>query len=151
MIKSQNMKKSINKDKIISPLERIKRKDGYILKLINKKNKNYNGFGEVYFSKVNYLKIRAWKLHKQMYSNLFVVKGRFLFAVQKDIKSSTFFRVIIDEKDYKSIFIQPNIWFGFQGLSKKENLLMNLSNIIHNDKESQTISSKKFEFRWNKK
>ena len=118
MIKSQNMKKSINKDKIISPLERIKRKDGYILKLINKKNKNYNEFGEVYFSS-KLLKDKSLKLHKQMFSNLFVVKGRFLFAVQKDIKSSIF-RVIIDEKDYKSIFIQPNIWFGFQGLSKKK-------------------------------
>lgn len=145
------MKININNLNIINPLVKIKRKDGYILKLINHKNKNFNGFGEVYFSKVNFLKIRAWKFHKKMCSNLFVVKGKFLFAIQKDFNEKNFFSIIINDNNHYSLYIPPKIWFGFQGLSKNDNLLMNFSNIIHNEKESKTTSLNTFKFDWKKK
>ena len=46
----------------------------------------------------------------------------------------------------KILFIKPNIWFGFKGLSEN-NSLINISNILHDDKE---VLKKKYDSKLTK-
>ena len=57
-------------------IKRILRSDGgYVDKMIDHTSANFFGFGELYRSKVDYLDVRGWKYHTEMYSNIFVIKA----------------------------------------------------------------------------
>ena len=43
---------------------------GSVGHVIKKNDKNFFGFGEVYYTSIKYNKIRGWKLHKKMIVNL---------------------------------------------------------------------------------
>ena len=66
-------------------LKSIFNSKGNIIKLININSTNYNGFGELYISKINYGKIKGWKKHTKMKMNIFVISGKvqFVFYYEK--------------------------------------------------------------------
>ena len=45
----------------------------------------------------------------------------------------------IGENNYKRLTVSPNIWFGFKGIGKKINLVVNISDIVHDPKESKKL------------
>ena len=47
----------------------ISHPNGNIMKYINKNDKNYLKFGEVYFSWIKKNNFKGWKLHKKMHMN----------------------------------------------------------------------------------
>lgn len=109
---------------------------GNIIKFIKKNDKNYKKFGELYFTwvKNNYLK--GWKFHKKMHMNLTVPVGkiRCMFYDKKTNK-----KIILDLSENKpgTLYVPPKIWFAFQNIDKKkDSLLINFSNIIHNKNET---------------
>jgi dTDP-4-dehydrorhamnose 3,5-epimerase len=123
---------SLNKIKLFK-LKKINIKNGKVLRVLRKTDKNFYKFSECYFSFVSYKKIKAWKKHKKMKMNLIVPVGtvKFIFYCEKIKK---FKKIIIGENNYQRLFVPGGLWFGFQGLSKV-NLILNISNIIHNEKE----------------
>ncbi len=132
-------------------LKKINKKGGYILKLIDKNSFNFNKFGELYLTKNKHLSISAWKLHKKMTCNLFVVKGKFLFAIKDNKDKDRFKRLLISDQNNVILNIFPYTWFGFQGISNDENILMNFSNFIHSDSEMKTKTLDSYNFNWKKK
>ena len=58
----------------------------------------------------------------------------------KDIK--------IGENDYCRLTVKPLIWFGFQGLNKGENLVMNFANIEHDPNEVERKSLSELHYNW---
>ncbi len=145
-----NPKKFKNSLNVIN-LKKINKKGGYILKLIDKNSLNFNNFGELYLTKNKYLSISAWKLHKKMTCNLFVIKGKFLFAIQDNKNKDRFNRFTISDQNNVVLNILPYTWFGFQGISNGENILMNFSNLIHSDLEMKSKSLNYYNFNWKKK
>ncbi len=131
----------------ITKLKKITLKKGNVLKFIDKKDKNFFGFGEVYFSLIKKNKIKAWKKHTKMIMNLTVPIGRVKFVFfnedRKFLKE-----VIVGDKDYKRITVKPGIWFGFKGLSNGVNLVSNFSNIVHESKESTNIEISEIIYKW---
>jgi dTDP-4-dehydrorhamnose 3,5-epimerase len=123
---------SLNKIKLFK-LKKINIKNGKVLRVLRKTDKKFYKFSECYFSFVSYKKIKAWKKHKKMKMNLIVPVGKvkFIFYCEKIKK---FKKIIIGENNYQRLFVPGGLWFGFQGLSKV-NLILNISNIIHNEKE----------------
>ena len=99
------MGKKILKKIKITPLKIIKLSTGDIMRALNKNElKNNWNFGEAYFSKVKFKKIKAWKYHKKMTLNLVVPLGKvkFVFYSKKDKK----FRIIeIGENKYSRLII----------------------------------------------
>ena len=125
---------------------------GKVNKIINYKDIEYQGFQELYFTRINPLKIRGWKMHKKMTSNLLVISGKVLF-VFKDLrkKSETYNeinQITLNSSITKSIIAPPNIWFGFQGLFYKESLICNFSNLMHNDSEVLKKPLNHIKFSW---
>ncbi len=107
---------------------------GDIMRILkNKEVKNWN-FAEAYFSKIKYNKIKAWKYHLKMSLNLVVPMGRVKFVFYFN-KTKNFKVIELGEKKYSRISIPPRIWFGFKGLSKKDSLILSLTNLEHNPNE----------------
>ena len=124
-----------------------KNNNSYILKLINNKSINFQEFGELYISSVNYKEIRGWKYHKKMISNIFILSGKFKFVFF--IEDRNYFKEIrIDEKENNNLYIPPKVWFAFQGLSNGMNSLLNLSNIIHSDDEVINKDINTLSYEW---
>jgi dTDP-4-dehydrorhamnose 3,5-epimerase len=48
------------------------------------------------------------------------------------------------------ITVPPGIWFGFQGLSQPQSLVLNIANIEHNPSEVENADLKAFKFDWAK-
>ena len=78
-------KKLLDKIKT-TPLKIIKLPTGNIMRVLKKnESKNWN-FGEAYFSKIKFNKIKAWKYHLKMTLNLAVPQGKvkFVFYSERD-------------------------------------------------------------------
>ena len=107
---------------------------GNVQHFLRSDESSFNGFGEAYFSFIEKGKIKGWKLHTRMTMNLVVPVGEVGFVFY--VESNSSFQVIkIGTNNYKRLTVPPNIWFGFKGLGLYSNLVVNLSNIIHDPSE----------------
>jgi len=135
---------SLDKIKILDSIK-INHNKGDIFKIITKNDHGFDNFEEVYASSVKYNQIKAWKLHKKMTLNLVVLIGSVKFVFYDNNQFSSY---IIGEDNYKRIVVPPNIWFGFKGLSKSLNLVINVANLIHHDQEVVREDINKFQYDW---
>ena len=120
---------------------------GDIMRILkNKEVKNWN-FAEAYFSKIKYNKIKAWKYHLKMSLNIVVPMGRVKFVFYFN-KNKNFKVIELGEKKYSRISIPPRIWFGFKGLSKKDSLILSLTNLEHNPNEVLRCKKNEIKFNW---
>ena len=142
-------KKILNKIKI-TPLQIIKSPLGNVMHVLKKKELKNWSFGEAYFSEVEPKKIKAWKRHKEMTLNLIVPKGEIRFVLFDDSTNtqSQFQEVILSKKNYHRLTIPPMIWVGFQGLSRKNSMLLNIANLMHDPKEVDRKNINEIEFDW---
>tara|TARA_Y100000590_G_scaffold433281_1_gene550186 strand:- start:1923 stop:2348 length:426 start_codon:yes stop_codon:yes gene_type:complete len=128
-------------------LKVIKIPSGDIMRILkNKEVKNWN-FAEAYFSKIKYNKIKAWKYHLKMSLNIVVPMGRVKFVFYFN-KNKNFKVIELGEKKYSRISIPPRIWFGFKGLSKKDSLILSLTNLEHNPNEVLRCKKNEIKFNW---
>jgi dTDP-4-dehydrorhamnose 3,5-epimerase len=121
---------------------------GNVQHFLRSDESSFNGFGEAYFSFIEKGKIKGWKLHTRMTMNLVVPVGEvgFVFYIESN---STFQVLKIGTNNYKRLTVPPNIWFGFKGLGLYSNLVVNLSNIIHDPSESKKAEISRLKFDWN--
>jgi dTDP-4-dehydrorhamnose 3,5-epimerase len=132
----------------IIKLKSFKNNKGDVFRAYRKNEEKIGKFGEVYFSWIKKNAIKGWKLHKKMHMNLVVPVGsvRFVFYYNKKFKVIT-----IGEKKYCRIYVPNNIFFAFQNISNKKSLVVNYSNIIHQeDKETSNLSLEKLSYIWKK-
>ena len=130
-----------NKLKIIDNI------NGAVMHGLKKSDSSFSGFGEVYFSNIKYESIKAWKRHLKMTMNLVVPIGKVKFVFYDEVKDK-FDEHIIGKNDYFRITVFPEIWFGFKGLDKKENLVMNFADIEHNPEEVERRNINHFKYSW---
>ena len=136
----------LNKIKV-TPLKIKKISSGDVMRVLQKKELKKWSFGEAYFSKIKFKKIKAWKYHLKMTLNLAVPFGRvkFVFYSQKENR----FRVIeIGERKYLRITVPPKVWFGFKGMAKNESIILNIANAEYNSKEILRLKKNKIKFNW---
>ena len=72
-------------------------------------------------------------------------KVRFVFF---DEKNSSFREDVIGENNYSRLTIPPKVWFAFQGIYKSDSLILNMSNMVHDDKEEVKIPLKNIKYNW---
>ena len=66
---------------LITTLDIIDTSGGNVMHAIKKTSAGYSGFGEAYFSKIDYRSIKAWKRHNIMTLNLIVPVGEVKFVL----------------------------------------------------------------------
>ena len=130
----------------LNPLKRIKVENGDVLHGLKNYEKSFKGFGEAYFSFINYNKIKAWKKHKEMTLNLVVPFGMVKIALIDYYKNHKL--VIIGDNNYCRLTVPPNIWFGFMGISKPHSIILNIADIRHDPSESEKKNIDHFNFDW---
>ena len=137
---------------IFEKLKIINVNGGDVLRGLKFNETAYNGFGELYFSEVNFGEIKAWKKHNKMVMNLIVPCGQVKFVFYDDRENSKitnrFQEIVISKSNYKRITVPPNIWFGFKGIGKENNLVVNLSNIEHADDEVERKQINELNYQW---
>lgn len=121
--------------------------NGDVYRVIDNQSKGYIKFGEAYFSFIKYNKIKGWKKHKFMRLNLIVPIGKVQFVFFNQTRKN-FKKVIIGESNYKRLVVDPGYWFAFKGLSKKQNLILNISNIKHDPNETENIDLDNIKYNW---
>ena len=134
----------------VTPLQQISTPGGDVWHALKSTEKSFKGFGEAYFSWVEAESIKAWKQHLRMTMNLVVPIGtvRFVFC---DLQLHTFREEEIGASTYARITVPPKIWFGFQGMSVKPSLILNVANLPHDPAEVERKMKEEIHFNWREK
>ena len=135
----------------ITALSRIVVTGGDVMHAMKAGDPGYNGFGEAYFSWVEYGAVKAWKQHLRMTLNLVVPFGEIRFVFFTPIPERSFRCEIIGASHYVRITVPPGIWFGFQGLAKPNSLLLNLADTPHDPAECLRRETNDIPVNWNEK
>ena len=138
-------------DVVLSNEKIIEIENGNIKHILKNDSHGFAGFGEAYFSEINYGSIKAWKKHQKMTLNLVVPYGKVHFAVFDNRTSKkTYGEYILSSVNYQRLTIPPNLWFGFKGLHKKKSIILNIANILHNDHEVERLNFNEINYDWDK-
>lgn len=124
---------------LLTPLKRIHHPKGDVFHGMKKSDTGFSGFGEAYFSTINYEDTKPWKKHLEMTLNFVVPIGEIRFVIFDDREDSStknnFFDVTLGDVDYQRITIPPGVWVAFSGVGVNYNLLLNLANLEHDPSE----------------
>ena len=133
----------------VTPLQKISTPGGDVWHALKSTEESFQGFGEAYFSWVELNSIKAWKQHLRMTMNLVVPIGtvRFVFC---DLQLHTFRKEEIGASNYARIAVPPRIWFGFQGMSVKPSLILNVANLPHDPAEVERKMKEEIHYNWRK-
>ena len=113
-------------------IKNINLNKGKIIKLLNKKEKFFKGFGECYLNEVKKNNVKGWNYHKKNTCIIYPISGKFLFTFTNNFKNKKI--ITIDKNKRKLILIPPKTWFKFKSLSNNA-VLMNIINNVHSDNE----------------
>lgn len=103
----------------------------------------YSGFGEAYFTTIHKGEIKGWKKHSLMQMNLVVPVGAVRFYIfDEKVNKTVYFD--LGEANYQRLTVPPGYWVAFAGLGDGKNLILNLSDILHNPSESVTVDLQTF-------
>lgn len=131
----------------VTPLKHIKVEGGDVLHALKNSDPSFNGFGEAYFSWINNGSVKAWKCHTKMTMNIIVPVGKVRFVFH--LEGTKEFRVEeIGDNRYIRLTIPPGIWFGFQGISSRQSLVLNIANILHNPNEIKRLNLSEINYDW---
>ena len=136
---------------LITPLKIISVKGGDVLHAMKSSDDGFVGFGEAYFSVIDYGVIKAWKRHKKMQVNFIVPKGKIRFVLYNDQDGHEFKNyqeVILSLNNYSRLTIPPMIWFGFQGLAEESSMLLNLASLEHTINEVDSKPIDEIKYNW---
>ena len=81
-----------------------------------------------------------------MKMNLVVPVGKVRFVFYSPEKKFLM-NPIIGSENYSRITVSPGVWFGFKGLGKDINCILNISNIVHDPKETERMDFNFLRFR----
>lgn len=123
---------------IVSPLKKIHHPKGDIYHALRSDDECYSGFGEAYFTNIHEHECKGWKKHNKMTMNLIVPIGDVRFFFFCDIENKTV-SIVVGESNYVRVTVAPGIWMAFEGLSKSQNLVLNISSIPHDPLESVNV------------
>ncbi|MFA6081591.1 MAG: dTDP-4-dehydrorhamnose 3,5-epimerase family protein [Patescibacteria group bacterium] len=127
----------------IKQLKKISDERGTIFHMLRRDDKDFNKFGEIYFSSVYPGVIKGWHLHTRMTLNYAVIQGMIKLVLFDGRKGSPtngeIMEIVIGEENYVLVTIPPQVWNGFKGIGLKTAIVANCSTIPHDPKEIKRI------------
>jgi dTDP-4-dehydrorhamnose 3,5-epimerase len=130
---------------ILTPLQRVYNSKGDIFHGIKKNDSGFCGFGEAYFTSVEFNVVKGWKKHTRMTLNLIVPVGEVKFVI---FNGNEFYSVFLSPNNYQRLTITPGLWIGFKGLSNGLNLVLNVANIEHDSTEAINCELDDIKYDW---
>jgi len=124
---------------VIKKLKIIPDERGRVMHMLKSGDREFEKFGEIYFSTVYPGVIKGWHLHRKMTLNYAVPVGMVKLVLYDGRKKSPTFgkvqEIFIGEDNYALVKIPPGIWNGFKGIGVKPALLANCASIPHDPEE----------------
>lgn len=142
------------KDVIIKKLDKIPDERGAIMHMLRADDKEFQKFGEVYFSKAYPGVIKGWHLHKKMTLNYCVVEGMIKLVLFDNRKNSStkgqVQEIFIGEDNYCLVQIPPGIINGYKTIGSKTSILANCSTHSYENGEMERIDplSNEIPYSW---
>jgi dTDP-4-dehydrorhamnose 3,5-epimerase len=124
--------------------------------MLRRDDPHFTAFGEVYFSRVRYGKVKGWYLHREKTLNYAVPFGTVNVVVYDDRPGSPTrgqvetYRIGEAEEDYALLTIPPGLWYGLQGQTPPTSLVANCSDLPNDPAESvrKPPDSADVPYRW---
>lgn len=126
-------------------LKKIEVMGGDVWRGLKKNEADFKGFGEVYFSWIDYGFTKGWKRHLEMTMNLMVPVGLVEFSF-RNADGCYLEKFKSGADDFERISIEPGVWFAFKGLQDPSSLILNLSNILHDEHEVERLGLEEMTF-----
>lgn len=104
----------------ITDLKIFEDKRGSVMHMLRWDDPHFVQFGEIYFSTIKPMVVKAWHLHKKMTLNYAVVVGNIQVSLIDLRSESKTFGEYMDVylssfgDDYRLLTIPPNVWNGFR-------------------------------------
>ena len=105
---------------------------GDIIHILKNESIGFDGFGEVYISKLKKGSLKGWKKHTRMVSNIKVIKGEVCFYFEEENESIS--EVLLSSSSSIRLTIYPDTWFAFSSFGRDSEIL-NIANIKHDPDE----------------
>lgn len=126
---------------VLHTLRHIEVPHGDIYHALKASDNGYVGFGEAYFSQIEYNAVKGWKRHNRMTLNIVVPVGAIKFVIYDDRIGSPsygqFEEVVLSvENNYQRLTVAPGLWMAFCGVSKERSMLMNIIPEPHDPQEA---------------
>lgn len=142
---------------VVKPTDKIFDERGFVQKMIQSNDAEFNKFGEVYFSAAFPGIIKGWHFHKKMTMNYTLIVGQIkLVLYDNRSHSKTKNKVaefVISDKKPCLVTIPPKIWIGFKNLGKSTAIIANLTDFSYDPEEIERIDPKKntlIKYDWDK-
>jgi dTDP-4-dehydrorhamnose 3,5-epimerase len=131
----------------LSLLKQITNPKGDLYHALKKSDDSFNGFGEAYFTTVNFDEIKGWKKHTKMILNLIVPVGAVKFVIFND-ETGEFKDITLSQSNYQRLTVPSGLWVAFKGVSNELNLVLNIANIEHDPSESENCLLEEIKYEW---
>lgn len=123
------------------PLKQINVPKGDVYHALKSTDAGYAGFGEVYFSWIEYGQVKGWKRHNRMPLNLVVPFGSIKIVIYDDRRESatykTFKEILLSpDSNYQRLTLAPGLWMAFYGVAEGKSMLMDVIPEIHDSAEA---------------
>ena len=130
----------------LTKLKIIKNPKGDLFHVMKKSSNGFDGFGEAYFTTVEYNVVKGWKKHTEMALNLTVPIGEVEFVIynEKNFKS-----IKLSKDNYYRLTVASGLWVAFKGIGLGTNLVLNMANIEHDPDEAINIELDELDYEWN--
>lgn len=124
---------------IIKPLRKIPDDRGTIMKMQEACDKEFKGFGEIYFSTIYPEVVKGWHLHKKAILNYAVIKGMIKLVMYDDREGSItrgmLQEIYLGDNNYSLVQIPNNVWNGFKCVGVNEAIVADLITVVHEEDE----------------
>lgn len=132
------------------PLNIFEDERGSVMHYLKKNDVFFKEFGESYFSWINPNYIKGWYKHNEYTSFISCPTLNLKIVFYDSSGTSEPFEIIIDNRNYGVIVIEPNIWYSFKSLDAKPALVSNVLTGPYktNEVEKLEIDSKTIPYKW---
>lgn len=112
---------------------------GKVMHMLRCDVKDFQGFGEIYFSCIYPGAIKGWHIHKHMTLNYAVPYGNIKFVLYDDRPDSPtrgeLQEIFLGSDNYQLVTVPPMIWNGFKGIGAEIAIVANCASTPHDPEE----------------
>lgn len=139
---------------LITKLKHITVPHGDVYHGIKLTEPSFCGFGELYFSRVEFKQVKGWKKHNKLTLNLIVPVGEVRFVVfESNPLTGQPTELVADhflgaDTNHQRLTIPPGFWLAFQGCDPTLNVVANVIPEVHDPTESDNLDLSAVRFDW---
>ena len=126
------------------PLRKIKLAKGNVFHALKSNENSFKGFGELYFSRIEFGKIKGWRRHNKYTLNLIVIEGLVKFIVASNDTFETDNPEYLEEfvigpsENYKRLVVPPGHWMALR-VSGDVRILLQMLLMVHMTQRKPTL------------